>query len=360
MLRDVIALELSKILRFVKPSGNDNLGGPCPFHKGGMEKNPSFFVNIHTGVFFCHTCGEKGTFVQLLKKTGASARKVDLINELANQTKVDKPQKPRNHVGDFILNESLLGVFDYCPTKLVKDGFDEKLLHDLDVGFDKKYMRITFPIRDGHGNLIGISGRTVTGAYPRYLVYRDVDLARFAPDDHRNKYDGYTIKNRDHLWNFHNVFPSLFHNKLDTLIVVEGYKACIWMLQNGIENVVALMGSRMTPSQESLLCKYTKAVFLALDYNDAGIGGTFEIGKQLSRRGIDVYVFSYPNSVEIGAQPDNLDKEEIEQGLNNAPSFTEWRNANGLYGRSQEVFRSTHTWIRKQQEPTSQGEYRQE
>jgi hypothetical protein len=32
----------------------------CPFHKGGQEKRPSFYLNLSTGMAFCHTCRRGG------------------------------------------------------------------------------------------------------------------------------------------------------------------------------------------------------------------------------------------------------------------------------------------------------------
>lgn len=82
-LADVIQESAQKYLRFVKPSGNNNIGGPCPFHKDGQEKTPSFYINLQNGLYFCHACGEKGTFAQFLKAMGESAQKIDLIIELS-------------------------------------------------------------------------------------------------------------------------------------------------------------------------------------------------------------------------------------------------------------------------------------
>ena len=56
-------------------------------------------------------------------------------------------------------------------------GSDEVLLQKMDIGFDKEYERITFPIRDIYGNLVGINGRTVTGAFPEVQ-----DLQERGPD----------------------------------------------------------------------------------------------------------------------------------------------------------------------------------
>jgi DNA primase len=337
MLRDVIMQELPKLLRFVKPSGTNNMGGPCPFHKGGEEKTPSFYVNVNNGLYFCHSCGVRGTFVQLLKNLGARADKIELLTQLAAEEQdAEKPKKALDHRATHTISEAILGALDFCPEELLQVGFDMTLLHDLDVGFDKELSRITFPIRDVYGTLVGISGRTVIDAWPRYLVYRPQDLAKFAPADEPAKYAGHQLKNHDHVWNLHNVYPSLFYGDLDAVIVVEGYKACIWMIQQGFTNTVALMGSRMTWKQEALLTKFSGSVFLCLDNNEAGWNGTFETGRALARHGQDVWVFRYPFDSTEGAQPDNLDANEIKEGLDTSSPFATWRRKNALLiGRPQ-------------------------
>lgn len=342
MLRDVIIQELPKLLRFIKPSGTNNMGGPCPFHKGGQEKTPSFYINVDNGLFYCHACGVKGTFVQLLKSLGARADKIELLQKLADEEQpLKKPAAVLNHHATRTISETILGVLDYCPTSLIEAGFDKKLLHKLDIGFDHETMRVTYPIRDLYGTLVGISGRTVTDAWPRYLVYRPQDLARFAPADDPLKYANHQLKNHDHVWNMHNVYPNLFYGDLDAVIVVEGYKACIWMIQQGFENTVALMGSRMTKRQESLLTKFSGSIFLCLDNNEAGWEGTYETGRALVKHGQDVYVFRYPDDIEEGAQPDNLTANEIKTGLDTSSTFASWRRQNAvLIGRSQVAFKT--------------------
>jgi DNA primase len=327
-LSDVIIEEARKHLRFVKSSGPNNIGGPCPFHKGGMEKRPSFYINTQTGVWICHSCGRKGSFPQFLKELGASRAKVDLVMELAREEHVEKAPKAHDLHGHHFISEGLLGVLDFCPVSLVDDGFDPDLLQKLDVGFDKADMRVTYPIRDLYGNLVGISGRTVEhNVQPRYKVYKAADIIRVSGDDEdaRAKYNGYDIKNHNYFWNMHNVWPGLFYGTTEALIIVEGYKACIWMLQCGVENVVALQGAIMSQVQEATLSKVDATIMLYLDNNKAGRRGTLDTGRRLIKQGKRVLVVTYPEQYEEGAQPDSLDKEETMASLSAAQHFTKWR-----------------------------------
>jgi DNA primase len=294
-----------------------------------MEKKPSFYMHLDTGVYYCHSCHARGTFVQFLRKMGSSPEQIDVALELEKL----QPKRRRDPStievgrGEHFLNEALLGVFQYCPLDLVDAGFDEKLLKSLDIGFDHDEQRITFPIRDLYGNLVGISGRTVVGDYPRYKVYKSPDLLKYAPDDYdtKERYKRYDIKNHEFLWNMHNVWPQAFHGELDTLVIVEGYKACIWVLQQDIENVVALQGSRMTWMQERILSRLGTSIVLLLDANKAGREGALDAGRRLRQRGLEVLVCTYPEEFGDEAQPDNLSQPELLAVLEDAEDWHHWR-----------------------------------
>lgn len=330
-MREAVHDALKKYLRYTKTSGPNNIGGPCPFHKGGQEKRPSFYMHVETGVFYCHTCHAKGTFVQFLRRMGASAKEVDVHFAVAEKApkKRRNPLKKAAGVGDHFLNEALLGIFEFCPKSLVAEGFDPKLLKRMEIGFDKANMRITFPIRDINGRLVGLSGRTVRTDPDerRYQVYKSEDLLPFAGDDPDTlaQYRAYDIKNHDFLWNMHNVYPKAFYGDTDTVIIVEGYKACLWLLQQDIENVVALQGSRMTATQERILSRLGVTYILLLDANKAGREGTYDTARRLQKRGLRVLCCDYSEWAEESTQPDDLDNEELLSVLDDALPFSKWR-----------------------------------
>jgi DNA primase len=331
-VNDEIVRVAERHLRFTKMSGENNIGGPCPFHKDGQEQTPSFYMNVNSGVYYCHSCGAKGTLVQFLKAMRTSTSEIDRIlgdmepeSRQATQKRVYGPDLNK---AEHRLNEGLLGVFDYCPVDLVDDGFDETTLRTLEVGFDKHQQRITFPIRDLHGHLVGISGRAVDGAFPRYKVYKSKDVLRYAPDDHEVKarYKRYDIKSHHYIWNMHNVYPGLFMGDINTLVIVEGYKACIWMIQHGVDNCVALQGSKMSLQQKRILSRIDATILIFLDHDKAGVLGTNDIVLQLTRLGKRVLICPYPHYVEGKVQPDDLDEEEVMDALEGAETFQEWRS----------------------------------
>ena len=340
-MNDRLVELLGRYLRFLKPAGRGEFACPCPFHKGGQERKPSCYINIEKGVFHCHTCKESGTLPKMLKRLRAPREAIDSASSMIQpETKKQRERRRFTNPEDEIhlLNEGLLGVFDFKPTDLTRAGFDPKTLRSMDIGFDRKNMRITFPIRDKIGRLVGISGRDVTGNGPKYHVYKSkVDpknkhapnLLDFAPDDPeaQARYRNYDIKSHFHLWNFHNVYPALIapDSEVDALIIVEGYKACLWLLQHGIDNVVAVQGSRLSWQQRRMLQQFRLNIILFLDANEAGMIGTLKTGPALLRDGHRVAVAEYPDWCDESAQPDNLDRDEVYDALDNVISFRQWR-----------------------------------
>jgi DNA primase len=79
------------------------------------------------------------------------------------------------------------------------------------------------------------------------------------------------------LWNAHKVLTNP-----GPLVIVEGFKGCMWVHQAGIPNVVALMTKYMSWAQRWLIQKHGRPFVLMLDNDDAGIQGTMDISKSLA------------------------------------------------------------------------------
>jgi DNA primase len=328
-MRDQIIEIVQRYVRYIKMAGDRELTAPCPFHAGGMEQHPSFYMNVENGLWYCHTCHRKGTLIQFLQMMSAPNYLIDaMLEDLRNAPPTERRRPERDPgKGTNVLNEGLLGVFQYCPTDLLNEGFDEDLLKCLEIGFDRKQFRITFPIRDLYGNLVGISGRTVIGDNPRYKVYKSSDILPYAPDDPavQARYRAYQIKNHDFLWNMHNVYPAIFGGGIAELVIVEGYKACMWLVQQGWPHTVALQGSRMSANQEQILTRLGATIYLFLDNNAAGQEGTYDTGKRLVQQGMHVRVCVYPASASEKAQPSDLAREALQGVFDATMSFPQWR-----------------------------------
>jgi DNA primase len=235
-----------------------------------------------------------------------------------------------------ILPEKVLKPYEWCPLSLVQYGFRPEWLQHMEVGFDRVNMRITYPIRDFYGHLAGIvGGGVIAGQNPKYKVYKGKWIqpatGEEVPSDFgewfEEEFPDYgDFHNHDFLWNYDRVYPHLFFGKEENqqLIIVEGYKACLWLLQNGYWNVVALMGSALSERQYELLHRLRVNFVLFLDNDDAGVRGTKRIGKRLHLENPGVLVAQYPPEDSEDAQPDDLSPAEIESAISRAQSFPQY------------------------------------
>lgn len=335
-------------------SGEENVSVRCPFHKGGQETRPSFSINVTNGVWHCFTCKASGPLGKLLRalnlpRNVIDAELHDIKDELKNNEQRQEWKRKIQWVSrdpflaDPILPEIIIKPFEYCPMSLVEAGFDPAWLQWMDVGFDKENNRIIYPVRDIYGNLAGVSGgATIAGQFPKYKVYQgqrnNPETNQTIGSDYGPWFDeiypNYTFKNHRYLWNFDQVYPLIFFSEQEqTIIIVEGFKACLWLLQHGHSNTVALMGSSMSDHQRTLLHRLRTNVILFLDNDEAGIAGTSKIASDLIKIQPGVRIALYPNANEC--QPDDLTAVEITAAIQGAETYSQWKGrTNYVDGRS--------------------------
>jgi DNA primase len=336
----------------IRKSGDENITCRCPFHKGGQETKPSFSVNVERGLFHCFTCHASGGLPKLLSMLGLPPHEVDKelgpirgqiknrLQHLRIRTQKEDTRwvRPVTLNDNFykapqILSESIISAFNWCPAQLIDMGFHQQWLQYLQIGVDRQNQRITYPVRDIYGNLAGfVGGRTNAGQLPKYKVYKGKSIVDgvVIPGDYGTwfdeEYPGYEFKNHEYLWNFDKVYPSMYFGKeVETLIIVEGFKACIWLLQHGWRNVVALMGDGISERQLELLLRVRANYLLFLDNNEAGQEATQKIGNVLQKAVPMVWAVQYPPEADDECQPDDLDYSHLYQVIGNAPLFRDWK-----------------------------------
>ena len=307
----------------VRRSGPENIMAVCPFHE---ESKPSFAMSLINGVFFCHSCHARGTLRTFLRDMGVGAQalklRYDALIEAAKQNSPKPPDPTRPGVFEMLpIDETFLGLLDMCPTSLLEAGFEEKTLRHFEVGFDKWHNRITFPLRDIRGYLVGISGRAISSeAWPRYKIY-DREYKTWGLPERLN------WNKRGLLYNAHAVYPATLQLNPSTafVAVVEGFKACMWVHQAGITNVVGLLGSYLSWEQQWILERLGVPVYLFLDNNNAGIDGVSKASAALTRS-VDTLVVEYPKRLEEvdEAQPDSLEQDEVLEQFTKAVPYTTW------------------------------------
>ncbi len=108
------------------------------------------------------------------------------------------------------------------------------------------------PIRDRQGRIIGFGGRVLDGSQPKYINTSDT-----------------TIFHKSHVvYGLDMAYSAI--REAQQVVIVEGYMDVIAAQQFGFTNVVACMGTALTPDQLRQLQRYTDNFVLALDADSAG------------------------------------------------------------------------------------------
>jgi DNA primase len=280
----------------------------CPFHS---EKTPSFNVNEEKQIFHCFGCGVGGDafkFVSLLEHL-SFPEAVELLaqrhgialptRQAAGEAQVGSDTATLRGAmaeassyfhrallesaegrgalaylqGRSVSEESIKKFqLGYSPAGgeallqwLNKKGYSNQNLEDCGLTrvsedgrrrYDAFRARIMFPITDIQGRVIAFGGRTLGDAQPKYLNSPETKLYN---------------KSR-------NLFGLSFSRegiqKLDFATLVEGYMDFLIPFQCGITNVVASLGTSLTPQQVKLLSRYTREVVVSYDPDSAGIAAT--------------------------------------------------------------------------------------
>jgi DNA primase len=289
--------------------------GLCPFHG---EKTPSFTVTPARDSWKCFGCGEGGDiFSFVMKRDGLSfpeALKVLAAKagvEIDERTTREDARKARlrdvmestiafyhavltaSKTGQPALDylrgrgftDATIATYQlgYAPggwdtlartlaakrqvraEELVEVGLAQPRQTSRGGVYDRFRERVIFPIRDANGGPVGLGGRIVGNATddgrdhgPKYLNSPATPIF----DKSRTLYLIDRAKS-----------PI---RKSGQAVIVEGYTDALMAHQAGFDNVVASLGTALTPGQVALLTRYATKIALAYDVDAAGEkAGTF-------------------------------------------------------------------------------------
>ncbi|MBX7233629.1 MAG: DNA primase [Caldilineales bacterium] len=122
--------------------------------------------------------------------------------------------------------------------------------------YDRFRGRVMIPIRDAQGRVIGFGGRILDQGEPKYLNSPQTPLF-----DKGSVIFALDLARRALL-------------AQDQAVIVEGYMDVISAHQAGFNNVVAAMGTAITPPHLQRLSRYTRTFVFALDADAAGASAT--------------------------------------------------------------------------------------
>ena len=352
----------------LKKSGR-NYMGLCPFHR---EKSPSFCVSIDKQIFKCFGCSEGGNVITFIMKIENIDfwEAVEMLAERANidttryevnnyYNKIESTKKDmkdimyklnrdvglfyhnnliellkedRNDVKDYIISRKLdiktinkFGIgystrkeslYDY----LIRLGYSDEEIMASDIilksktgrKYDRFFDRIMFPIFDIRDRTIAFGGRAFgekvkNKTVPKYYNSQESDIY------HKGK----TL----YLMNFAK------RNKVENIIIVEGYMDAIALQKFGFNNAVASLGTALTENQARLIKKYTDNVIIGYDQDGAGQAATLRGLDILANHGLNVKVLKLDRE-DVKDPDEYLNKygpERLQNCINKAISLVEFK-----------------------------------
>lgn len=195
--------------------------------------------------FICETLG----WTEYLKG-GTFKTKKDYVAPL--KAIMREKQQVREIVPNPILPESVLDEFlPYPSLDWINEGISFETQKLYGIGFDLDSKRITIPMRNRFGQLVGVKGR----------IMKDED------DDRKYLYL-YRYQNRYEWFNFHYAHPYILMDK--KVYIFEAEKSCMKAYSNGIFNTLAIGASEISPEQVQMVKQLGLDIEIVLCY-DKGI-----------------------------------------------------------------------------------------
>ena len=266
----------------------------CPLHGEVAGKSkPSLCIDVETGSWICFAGCGGGGIQQFLKEYGETEHKIKDKIKGVKSTKKKKKKK----IQQSFLPSALLGLFNYKPIDLVEQGFEEDVLLYHDIGYDNKRSRTTYPVFTREGNLIAVVGRRPTSKFGKYVPYTEKELLQLGVDSVPKYEKGLVFWREDKFFQ-----TSSCHDRRKPVILVEGFKAALWLVQAGYNNVMALMGTHITDAHLHTLQGLGKTVILCLDGDTPGIKSTVKTCYKINEH-CKVLTCIYPGGA---TQPDDI------------------------------------------------------
>jgi DNA primase len=308
-----------------------NWKGLCPFHE---EKTPSFNVNPQRQIFHCFGCDAGGNvFTFLMRHENLTFP--EAARSLARECGIEIPETGAADHGEAdrlaAANEVAQGLYRsvlassegkgaraYLETR----GLDDAVASEFGIGFaparwdavvgaltadripasigeragllaarasgghyDRLRGRITFPIRDARGRVVGFGGRAVqSGQEPKYL----------------NTPESPIFRKREGFYGFPDALEAI--RREERAVVVEGYFDRIALHRAGIRESVATCGTALTPEHARQLRRRTRSVVLLFDGDEAGQRAIERALAVLAPAGLRVHAAVLPP----GEDPDSV------------------------------------------------------
>ncbi len=323
--------------------------GLCPFHP---ERTPSFYVSPERQSYHCFGCGAGGnaiSFIMAYEKLEFPeavkflAQRLGIIVEeerisSRNQSLYDacerathffeemlrKSESAQNYLQRRGLRPETVKRFrlGFAPAGNLLRGAARKLsipdevlvqaglIIKKDDGVINYFRnRIIFPIFSISGKVIGFCGRVLDDSEPKYLNSPDT------PIFHKGDI-------------LYGIFQAKAYIREQIPILVEGNFDLLSLVDRGINNVVAGLGTALTTAQALLLRRYNARVILCYDGDAAGQQACRRSLETLLRSGVDPQVMRLPAGVDPDSCIQKEGKEKFLARMQQLDDFVDFIMAN--------------------------------
>ena len=331
-----------------------NWKGLCPFHR---EKTPSFMVQEEKQIWHCFGCNKGGdvfSFLEeiesidfkealkiLAEKTGVDLSKYNFsqnsgktksleILELASKffEKQLWEGTGREKILSYLRKRGLtyetikyfrLGYapagWDNLLKFLTERGYavadinKSGLLVEKDRGssfYDRFRDRITFPICDTMGKVVGFSARVAPG--------QDETQAKYVNTPETDVYSKSKV-----LYGIDKAKAEIKNKNF--ILIVEGNMDMIAAYQAGIKNTIAVSGTALTNEQIDILKRYTENVKLLFDMDQAGETATRRSAELCFQKDLNVSIVLLKEGKDAAEIVEKNPKEFLESVKNSAPAM---------------------------------------
>lgn len=271
--------------------------GRCPFHE---EREPSFQVNRHKGLWHCFGCGAGGDIISFVRRREGVGFREALA--LLSAT----PEMPRGCIRKSVADywhKCLAGSpsalaylkrrgihfpeiitrygIGFAPGRtrtrdhLLAEGFGREEIEAKGLanhrGLDSFFGRVTFPLVED-GKAVNIYGRSLSDHY-RHM---------------------YLPGRRDVVFNLEN-------SKGEEVVVTESIIDALSLIALGFENAVSVLSAHLTGRQAELLAARFSRIAIVFDGDPAGESGAVSAAATLGERGAQTHIVRLPTGEDINS-----------------------------------------------------------
>lgn len=290
---------LKFVERTFKTTGRsgDEVQCVCPWHRDSAPGH--LYVNVVKGLYLCFSCGASGH----VEKDGAELPPVT-TGEL--REKIQAMRAPRQE--QRLYPEGWLSQFDVPhPYWTTARGLPSDIVNMFRLGYDPFSNRVTLPLRDMHGRILGVTYRRLDDVKPKYRHPKKFPIGK-------HLYGAWLLTDQR------------------KVALVEGQVDAIRCWSERVP-ALAMMGARLTHDQVKVLQHLNiRTVVTMTDNDESGRKAVANIYMALQGTGIRQLVGWYRPYWRNVKDPDNLTGDRLRKMYHGAMPILDWIEATG-YGQ---------------------------